>query len=194
MKFAVSIMVAVLATVSVATSHADNVRGLVPEPGEFRRRGLALGFAVGPSAVVEFGDLVDVTGLGAGPSLRVGTSAGERLVWFVQGDGMGYLFSAGDDTGVNQLVTISVVAQTYLRSAFWLKTGLGLANYRQQVRRQVKLDPVEESGGGSIVTGVGVDVYQENAIAIGIEFTLTTVLVPGSVLLQGWAGVGFHIY
>jgi hypothetical protein len=155
---------------------------------------LALGIAAGPAFAVELGELVDVNGVGGGPSLRIGTTATERMVWLLQLDGMGYLFSAGDETGVNQLAQLSLAAQVYVLDALWLKGGAGFGNYRQQVRRQVKLDRTDEFPGLGALAGVGLDVYQEGAIAIDIESSLTTLVVSDGVILQGWFGVGFHIY
>jgi len=179
----------------MSDAFGDSARGLVPEKGEFRRSGLTLGIAAGPSAAIEFGSLVDVNGVGAGPSLRIGTTAGERLVWLMQLDGAAYLFSAEDDeVGVNQLGVLSLAGQVYALDALWIKGGLGFANYRQQVRRQIKLDPVDENKGIGILAGVGLDLYQEGAIAIGLEASLTTVIVGDGVILQGWSGLGVHMY
>ncbi|MBT8491682.1 MAG: hypothetical protein KJO07_01370 [Deltaproteobacteria bacterium] len=196
MRHAIAIATLLVSTtvVGAGDASAQSDRGLVPRPGEFRRSGLALGIGAGTAFAFELGDLVDVNGFGGGPSFRVGTTASERLLWMLQLDGAAYLFDAGEETGVNQLAVLAVAGQVYVLDAFWLKAGLGVANYRQQVRRQIKLDPTDEFPGVGILTGLGLDVYQEGAIAIGLEMTVSTAVLADGVILQGWTGVGFHIY
>lgn len=186
----------ILSTVfAVSSATAGPVRGLLPKSSEFRRDGLAFGVGLASTAAFSFGDLVDVNGFGGGPSLRIGTTGGERLVWWLQLDGAAYLFDTqGDGVGRNEWGCLSLAGQRYLLDAFWLKLGAGFASFGQGVRRQVKIEPPERMAGAAVFGGVGLDVFQRGRIAISLELsTSATVLADGGIV-QLHGGVAFHIY
>ncbi len=193
MRITMAVYAALLVLPSDAA--ASPTRGLLPRPGEFHRSGLALGVAVGPTTVFETGDLVDVNGVGAGPSFRVGTKATDSLQWWLQLDGAGFLFRTVEDEVIsNQAGLLTIAGQLYLQRALWLKVGLGLGSYRQRIRRQAKLDPPDNFSGPAALAGVGFDLVQRGSLALALELGVAAVRFDEGTLFWLSSGVALHAF
>ncbi len=187
----VGLLVCLLALVATSDARADEY--LEPENG---RSGFALGFGVGPGLFAGGGDYGELLGSGVFTTLRIGTSAGPRMLWLLQLDSVAYL--AEDEvvdppqedrpTHTNIHSTLTVAMQYYLREGIWCKGGAGVASIAE---RQAKED-VEEgesrsqtiSSGLGLMTSFGFDLYRRYSLALDVEAGLGLGIYSDGVIGQ----------
>jgi hypothetical protein len=94
------------------------------------REGFAIGIAIGGGMQVGFG-IEEASGTPGAGSLRIGTSASDRLAWFID------LIQAGtprrgDSSGVelNRTNVLGVGAQIFALPTLWLRGGAGLGHLK----------------------------------------------------------------
>ncbi len=164
--------------------HADSLSGERPATHDpetsFRREGFAIGVGMGAAAFLGSGSQSDARGAGASLSIRVGTSAGENLLWFLQLDVAGH-----DETRAVSLLGLG--AHYYIRDAIWARGGLSLVT---SVGTDSE-DKKTSEGGLALVGGVGVDVFRRGIFAFDVELSVSrSALDEGRLnlaLLQGVA-------
>lgn len=135
------------------------------------RDGFMIGLALGPGGVTgNVGDADRQRGGGGSVSLRVGTAAGERLVWMAQVDSVQFL-TKSDASVSNVHSTATIAGQYYLREVLWLKAGVGTATLTEKVmdaetgmEKQTELS----SGFGLMASG-GYDVFRRGSWTIDLE-------------------------
>jgi hypothetical protein len=137
------------------------------------REGLMIGFALGGSIQVGFTDAVEeASGTGTSFDLRIGTTATERLLFFLD------LFAAGqprqDDTSmtrVNPNTVLAVGVQYFLVDALWVRTAIGWGHFEAKS----EVPEVVRDGLGSI-TGGGMDFLRRGRFALSGELTFVSSL------------------
>ena len=139
------------------------------------REGFLVGAGVGPALFLGAGEEMDeLQGIGGDLSLRVGTSAGDRLLWLIELQTGGYLIEVtsnevGNDTTYNALATLTVGGQLYVRDALWLRGGVGLAGFAEQEGRSGPEVPGSRRGGIGLTSGIGYDFFRRRNVAMSIE-------------------------
>ena len=135
-----------------------------------RREGLALGVAVGPTIQVGFG-IEEASGNGGSFDVRIGTSASDRLAWFVD------VFLAGlpreGDTGrnkLNQSAFLTGGGQLFLLEALWLRAGAGFSSLTLR-SEESQGDAVTFNGLGVLVGG-GIDFLRRGRFALSGGLTI----------------------
>jgi hypothetical protein len=147
------------------------------------RGGFAIGMGVGPGVFAGAGEHGDLLGGGVASSLRVGTSAGPRMLWLLQIDSVAYL--AADEYGEEDLHTnihsmFTLNMQGYLSGIAWCKGGAGIARL---VERQEQADEAESSGFGAVAS-CGFDFYKRGSIALDVESALGLAIYSDGVIAQ----------
>tara|TARA_R110002096_G_scaffold299503_3_gene494075 strand:+ start:40338 stop:40934 length:597 start_codon:yes stop_codon:yes gene_type:complete len=133
----------------------------------FKREGFAIGVGIGSALFLGSGQQSDARAGGGSFSLRVGTSAGENLLWFVQLDAAAY-------GKKNNASLLGLGAHYYLRERLWARGGVSLANIvRQGDVRQEDDDKNYTEGGLALVGGLGLDVYRRGVFAVDLELGLS---------------------
>jgi len=158
---------------------------------ERQREGLAFGFALGPSMQVGFG-IEEASGSGGSFDLRIGTSATDRLAWFLD------LFTAatpreGDTSQVkiNRTDGVAVGAQYSLLPAFWLRGALGIDTLT--INSEEGMDLPQFRGLGAL-GGVGVDFYRRGRFALSGQLTVLTALSRDGFVTTVIGQLGFTWY
>lgn len=193
-RLALLLVLATVIGVSAKPAVAENVHGMLPRAGEPTRDGFAIGFALGAAGMVAGGG-TDLSGVGGSSSLRVGTSAGERLLWMLQLDAAAYLFRiAGEELGVNRFAALSLAGQYYLKSALWMKLGVGVVTVQQEVRNMVALEPKETFRGPAALAALGLEFLQRGSLAVGIEAQITVSKIDPTALVEGKLALAAHYY
>ena len=128
----------------------------------FAREGFAIGVGIGSSLFLGSGQQSDARAGGGSLSFRVGTSAGEKLLWFVQLDAAFY-------GKKNSASLLGLGAHYYLRERLWARGGVSLAN----IVRQEDDDKNSTEGGLALVGGLGLDVYRRGIFAVDLELGLS---------------------
>jgi hypothetical protein len=128
----------------------------------FKREGFAIGVGLGSALFLGSGEQSYARTGGGSFSLRLGTSAGENLLWFVQLDAAA--FGKKNSTSL-----LGLAAHYYFRERLWARGGISLANL---VRPE---DDGKNSteGGLALVGGLGTDVYRRGIFAVDIEVGLS---------------------
>lgn len=146
---------------------------------ERQREGLAFGFAVGPSIQMGVGDIEEASGTGGSFCLRIGTSATDRLAWFV--DVLSVATPRDDDKDkpkLNRTDGLMFGAQYMVRPAFWLRGSLGFTTVTIKTESMM---PEEAQGGVGGLVGGGVDIYRLGRFALSGQLT-----VVGGVYKDGF--------
>ncbi len=160
------------------------------------RDGFAAGIAVGPSALVGLG-IDGFSGAGGGLSMRVGTTAGERFMWWLQLDSDTYLVqkSVGVGNNANGQNLLTVAGQLFFRDALWVKAGAGFAD---QFVRKVSGDDTgakeDLSSGLAVFGSAGVEFLRRSHVALDIEVMVGLGIHADGVLGQGSIRLGFTYY
>lgn len=170
MRRSLSCFTLAAAMVGVASpAVADSLGGLAGNESseettetQFRREGFAIGVGAGPALVLGRGQQEYARGGGASLSMRLGTSAGENLLWFVQLDIAGH----GQQSGASLL---GIGAHYYVRETMWVRGGLSLASAVQSEADGGKAT----EGGLALVAGVGADVFRRGIFAFDLEMGLS---------------------
>lgn len=190
-SFAIVIVVLMFACANEATASAE--RFIDPT---HHRGGLAVGLALGPAALLGLG-ISDFSGAGFGLSMRVGTTAGERLMWWVQLDSDTYLVQkkVGDGTNGNGQSLLTVAGQVFFRDALWLKAGAGFANqFVRHVSGKDEGNSTELSTGLAVLGSAGIEFLRRSRVALNIELLLGAGIHADGVLGQGSIRLGFTYY
>lgn len=160
---------------------------------ESRRSGLALGVAVGPNMQVGFG-IRESSGTGAGFALRFGTVASPRWVWLVELASTGYQQIDEDGkTRINSSTLLTLGGQLYLKDAFWLRGGGGLASFA----RRTRTDPGDRGTsfwGAGVIGAGGLDVLRRNSFALSLEVLATAARYRDGTVVAGSMQLGFSWY
>lgn len=98
---------------------------------DFPRAGFMIGAAAGPGV---FAGKDELLGVGGAFGLRVGTTAGERFLWLLQLDSVGYLAEKPLtlEKVTNFHTTFTLAGQYYLRPVMWLQAGVGTASLAEE--------------------------------------------------------------
>jgi hypothetical protein len=160
---------------------------------ERRREGLAIGFGLGPSMQVGFG-IDEASGTGGSFNLRIGTSASDRLAWFVD------FFIAGapreGDTGenkINQSANLTAGAQVFLLEALWLRAGLGLGQLELRSESAGGPEKTHHAGLGAIAGG-GIDLMRRGRFALSGDLTFVSGLYKDGFVTAVVGQLGFTWY
>ena len=158
-----------------------------------RREGLAIGFGVGPSMQIGIG-IEEASGTGGSFNLRIGTSASDRLAWFVD------LFAAGTpregDTGMNRLnqsTNLTAGAQVFVLEALWLRAGLGLGQLELRSEEGGTTAKRHHAGLGAIAGG-GIDFLRRGRFALSGDLTFVSGLYREGFVSAAVAQLGFTWY
>ena len=146
---------------------------------ERQREGLAIGVLLGPSMQVGFG-IEEASAVGGSFDLRLGTSATDRLAWFVD-----FLLTGTarqDDTSsntINQNATLTLGAQLYLLHALHLRAGAGLSS----LTLRSESDAAQRSRGGlGVLGGGGLDLLRQGRFALSGDVTFTFSVYDGGAV------------
>jgi hypothetical protein len=160
--------------VTAAPARADN-----PETRP-RRGGVAFGVALGPAVFLGSGSgLSDVQGVGGDLDLRIGTSAGPRLLWFLQLESGGYQIDHRDLAGktattYNVVSSLAVTGQVYVRPVLWLRGGAGVASFLERAGgKGGPIDADSQRAGIAAVAGGGYDFFRRRGFAVDFELSST---------------------
>jgi hypothetical protein len=172
-----------VAAVAVASSAAADPYGEPPP----ERDGFLVGVGVGPSIFKGAGDeMSDLQGIGGDLNIRVGTSAGESLLWLLELQTGGYLVEltteAGTGTTYNALGAVTLGGQIYVREALWLRGGAGLAGFTEHEGRSGPEVPGSRRAGLGLLGGGGYDVFRRRNVAISLEAASTLGLFRRGIL------------
>jgi hypothetical protein len=160
---------------------------------ERQREGLAFGFAVGPSIQMGVGDIQEASGTGGSFCLRIGTSATDRLAWFLD------LFAVAtpregdtEKVKINQTSGISFGAQYMVLPAFWLRGSLGFTTLT--IKTEETMSEAQEYGGLGALAGGGVDIYRLGRFALSGQLTFVTGLYKDGFVTTAIGQLGFTWY
>jgi hypothetical protein len=160
---------------------------------ERQREGLAFGFAVGPSVQMGIGDIEEASGTGGSFCVRIGTSATDRLAWFLD------LYSVatprqGDTTKlkINQTSGIAFGGQYMVKPAFWLRGALGFTTLT--IKSEQGMAETIDYGGLGGLFGGGVDFYRLGRFALSGQLTFVTALYKEGFVTTAIGQLGFTWY
>ncbi len=128
----------------------------------FKREGFAIGVGLGSALFLGSGEQAYARTGGGSISLRVGTSAGENLLWFLQLDAAAY-------GKKNSSSLLGLAAHYYFRERLWTRGGVSLAS----ILKVEDDDTSSTEGGLALVGGLGVDVYRRGIFALDLEVGLS---------------------
>ncbi|HLU69123.1 MAG TPA: hypothetical protein VKZ63_22730 [Kofleriaceae bacterium] len=187
-------------SLSLALAHLASAAAADPygEPPP-EREGFLFGLGLGPAIFVGGGgEVEDVQGIGGDLNLRVGTSAGERLLWLVELQSGGYLIeletSAQTDTVYNALSTLAVSAQLYIENALWLRGGAGLAAFVEQEGRGGTEVEGSRRGGLGLTAGGGYDLFRRGSFALSVEAAVAAGVFSSGVIARSGLLLGLTWY
>jgi hypothetical protein len=167
--------------------------------GRAARDGFYIGFAGGGGGL--FGTVDDATlmrgvrGLGGAASLRLGTTATEDLLWVLQLDVTNYLVDVDGSYRVNQVSTLTLGGQYYVREAFWLKAGVGVAGFiRRDQGAGAGTEDRPDLGGLSGMGGGGLDVFRTGRFVLDLELGVTMSLYKEGAIVTTASMLGFNWY
>lgn len=155
------------------------------------REGLAVGVAVGPNVQIGFG-IDKSTGTGGSFALRFGTVASPRWVWLLELSSTAYQETdAAGGSKVNQSTLFTLGGQLYLKDAFWLRGGGGMANFTRRVRT---MDPESSFLGVGVIGAGGLDVLRRRSLAISLEVLTTLARYRDGFVAGGTLQLGLSWY
>lgn len=171
--------------VAAGEAHADEYLEDV-----FPRDGFMIGASLGPGL---FAGKDDLRGAGGAFALRVGTSAGERFLWQLQLDTVGYLAEKPLtlEKVTNFHTTFTLAGAYYLRPAMWLQAGFGTASLAEEdpggTRKQL-------SSGFGFTAGGGYDIFRRGLLALDLQATLGLGLYDDGAIAQFSVRMGVTYY
>lgn len=159
------------------------------------REGFAIGFAIGPTMQIGFGDdLAEASGTGGSIGLRIGTSATERLAWFLD------FVIAGmpreGDTGknkLNQSAALAVGAQFFPLQALWIRGAVGLATATLRSETTTAMEPNQHTG-LALLAGGGIDFLRRGRFALSGQLTFITGVYGGGAATAAVSALGLTWY
>lgn len=194
LALAMAAAAAVVALAMPTPAQADKGYGKAENDVVLHRKGFGIGVAVGGGQLLGLGK-DNATGTGGSFSLRVGTTAGDKLSWFLEADTFGYLIERPvlDSQGMiiegrtkvtaNQSAVIAVGAQFFTDGALWFKVGAGYAVFT--ARAAQRTGPIDEQNGGVAgLGGIGLDLMRRGTFALDLEL-LGTMAIYGDGLVGG---------
>ncbi len=133
---------------------------------ERMREGLAIGVSLGPSMQVGF-DIEEASAVGGSLDLRIGTSATDRLAWFVDllVTGTGRKTDSSKNT-LNQNSSLTLGGQLFILQAVHLRAGAGLASLALRSDERTK-------NGLGLLGGGGIDFLRRGRLALSADLTFT---------------------
>lgn len=149
-----------------AETHADYDEPSQSDEKNFRRDGFAIGVSLGSAILLGSGKKNELRGVSGAFGIRLGTTAGEKLLWFAQLDGA----TRTDGSGASLL---SVAAHYYVREAIWLRGGAGFSSATQRVANLAGEVEAQTDGGLALVGGAGVDIFRRGIFAVDLELSLS---------------------
>jgi len=159
------------------------------------REGFAIGISIGPTMQIGFGDkLAEASGTGGSFDIRIGTSATERLAWFLDFLVAGMPREA--DTGknkLNQSAALVVGAQIFPLQALWLRAGVGLASATLRSEVETEMEPNEHTGLG-VIAGGGIDFLRRGRFALSGQLTFITGIYGGGAATAAVSALGLTWY
>lgn len=155
------------------------------------REGLAVGVAAGPNVQIGFG-IDKSTGTGGSFAVRFGTVASPRWVWLLELASTAYqeTDAAGGDK-VNQSTLFTLGGQLYLKDAFWLRGGGGIANFTRRVRT---MDAESSFVGVGVIGAGGLDVLRRRSLAVSLEVLTTLARYRDGFVAGGTLQLGLSWY
>lgn len=126
------------------------------------REGFAVGVGLGVALFSGSGEQSEARGGGGSVSLRLGTSAGKSLLWFVQMDLANYEQKAGASL-------LGIGAHYYFRETLWARGSLALASAVAEDEDGARTT----TGGLALIAGIGADVYRRGIFAVDVEAALS---------------------
>ena len=118
------------------------------------------------------GDIEEASGTGGSFCMRIGTSATDRLAWFV--DILSIATPRDDDKNqpkLNRTDGLTFGAQYMVRPAFWLRGSLGFTTVTIKTESDM---PEEAQGSIGGLFGGGVDIYRLGRFALSGQLTFVT--------------------
>jgi hypothetical protein len=166
-----------------------------------KRKGFAIGAALGPSVFKGAGGMDELQGVGGSLDLRVGTSAAANLLWLVELVAGGYLVevnsaevSGGVDQTYNALTTLTFGGQLYIREALWLRGGVGFAGFVEREGRSGPVDEDTQRAGLAVIGGGGYDFFRRGRFALSLEVANTIGAFRNGALGQSSVVLGLAWY
>ena len=156
------------------------------------REGLAIGVAFGPNIQLGFG-IRESSGTGGSFAVRFGTVASPRWVWLLEIASTAYLQKDEDgEDRTNQSTLFTLGGQVYVKEAFWLRGGGGLAHF---TRRTETMGRATTSFWGAGVIGAGgLDLFRRRSLAISLEVLTTLARYRDGSVAGATMQLGFSWY
>jgi len=191
-KVSVVLAACVLFVATPAVAEGDPYRS-----DNFERKGFMLGVALGTTLQTGFGDLSNLRGLGGAGAIRIGTTASERLLFLVQVDTGVFLIERQltEEVVANVFNSITLGGQYYLRELWWLRAGLGVANFekRNDTRGGTTIAGSNRSG-LAVVFSTGADFLRRRRFVLNVEWNLATGIYRDAALTQSSILLGATLY
>lgn len=200
--------VALLTALRPVAAHADDKPDeIVPDKRAVRqareanleperlREGFAIGVSIGPTMQIAFGQaLKEASGTGGSFDVRIGTSASERLQWFL--DFMLAGTPREGDTGknkLNQSAGLVVGMQVFPLEALWLRGGVGVASVLLRSETMIEMEANSRTG-LAVVAGGGIDFLRRGRFALSGQLTFLTGIYRGGAATAAVTGIGLTWY
>jgi hypothetical protein len=151
--------------------------GPPPSEARHRRSGFALGVGLGPSVLFGFTGDERFAGAGGSLDLRLGTTATKRLLWFLDAEVAVHQNPDADEGTSRAQTTITLGGHYYVRDAFWVATGVGVAGFRSTGGGEDR-----QLSGLAVRYGAGVDLFRRGIFALSSEAGLAVGLYDGERL------------
>jgi hypothetical protein len=142
-----------------------------------RRQGFAIGVGLGPSILFGFSDGDRFAGAGGSHDLRLGTTATTRLLWFLDAEVAVHQNPDADEALSRSQTTITLGGHYYVREAFWVASGVGVAGFRSTGGGQDR-----QLSGLAARYGAGIDLFRRGICALSSEVGLAVGLYDGERL------------
>lgn len=153
------------------------------------REGIALGFSVGPVMQVAFG-IGEASWAGGSVDIRIGTSATERLAWFIDLFNTTTPARLGDETFLSQNTLFTVGAQLYILDAMWLRGSVGVA--RLELGNTGVAD--DARGGLGALGGGGFDFLRRGRFTLSGTLTFGAAIYGDGVVTDALGHLAFTWY
>lgn len=168
---ALAVAGAAAAGIAFAPAGAHAWPGAAPPP---RRSGFTIGVGLGPGTYFGVGGLDQFAGVGGTGSFRVGTTAGDNLLWLLEVDGGGYPAQVGTGSNativVNQTQLLALAAQIYVRPVLWVKLGAGVAT---ALRKDGSGATQGRATGVGALGALGYDLFRRGNFVVDLELSLS---------------------
>jgi hypothetical protein len=158
-----------------------------------RREGLAIGVSLGTSVQVGVG-IAEASGTGGAFGLRVGTSAHERLAWFVDLATAGLPARRDDEKlRINQTTALTAGAQLFVLESLWVRGGAGLGQLELRSEVSGSGKRVRHAGLG-LLAGGGIDILRRGRFALSGDLTFVSGVFAGGWVTAAVFSLGFTWY